>query len=766
MASKAQALINSGEIAEARALLVGFLKSSECDIQSDAVAGKIVELDQVLFNEALQAAQRLAENGQAADAIAAYQSLIQQYPETDYLREEIPTLKRQVFEQELAGISRLASTGQLDAAREAQLDLIKRYAADDDVDLDAIPDELKTLTGGSFGFWRAFKRFLFTTGMTLLEILAAGLIVFVAIKAVLSPLQEVPNISIEAFSTRGKDVASSLGQHFSNSILNRMQKLRHSFTGELNVMTGNVDAADLPSEISSVVPGNTDAWYSPVSWLKVLGHLYAWLTRKKIVTITGDLLVDADKALLAEVRLIRNGRIEAAETIRFDDFDDEREPITVDLEERFQRFAQIIAIWAVFAINRQRVPSRAVGGTLSWQAFALLQSALDANKDKRKKGSRLLYQKALSFDPDYRSPKINLGNLLLGSEPETALQYLERAREEARRDPWCYMQSSYYVASYNVIVIYARRAALSLNAAKIDLHSARMAISESEQLFGHINFARARIGNLSWSSTSADAFQYYLNRVQVTLGPLIAAMLSMEEFETGVAWLKDVQNANSPHALHLLNVACTNAVFATIARKLQKHAFNTYLDESVAYLRRSLKRDSKNIEAVRNNPVLGIVRELRADEISQLYTMYAIDVAPSPPAPTVRPLAGLTLIGSDYAGQLADHGIETHDQLLLACRDAGGRDALAQKLSVPKVLVMDWACAVDLIRINGLESEHLDLLRMANVSSITDLIQQQATVLASALHGYANAIGAEAPDSATLQRWITDARTHTLPSIT
>ncbi|MEM9173311.1 MAG: hypothetical protein AAGA84_11475, partial [Pseudomonadota bacterium] len=150
VASKAQALINSGEIAEARVLLVGFLKSSECDIQSDAVSGKIVELDQVLYDKALQAAQRLAENGQAADAIAAYQSLIQQYPETDYLREEIPKLKRQVFEQELTGISRLASTGQLDAARDAQLELIKRYAADDDVDLDAIPDELKTLTGGSF----------------------------------------------------------------------------------------------------------------------------------------------------------------------------------------------------------------------------------------------------------------------------------------------------------------------------------------------------------------------------------------------------------------------------------------------------------------------------------------------------------------------------------------------------------------------------------------------------------------------------------------
>ncbi len=117
-------------------------------------------------------------------------------------------------------------------------------------------------------------------------------------------------------------------------------------------------------------------------------------------------------------------------------------------------------------------------------------------------------------------------------------------------------------------------------------------------------------------------------------------------------------------------------------------------------------------------------------------------------------------IGPAYAAQLREAGVETSDELLERAGAKAGRDALAASTGISGKLLLEWANACDLMRINGIGAQFSDLLEAAGVDSAAELAQRNPANLA-ATFGELNAARAttrRAPSEAMVNDWIAQAR--------
>jgi predicted flap endonuclease-1-like 5' DNA nuclease len=83
-------------------------------------------------------------------------------------------------------------------------------------------------------------------------------------------------------------------------------------------------------------------------------------------------------------------------------------------------------------------------------------------------------------------------------------------------------------------------------------------------------------------------------------------------------------------------------------------------------------------------------------------------------------------IGPVYAGQLAEIGIRTPQQLLDQGATPQGRIEIADKSGISRHLILEWVNHVDLYRIKGVGSEYADLLEAAGVDTVVELAQRNA----------------------------------------
>lgn len=117
-------------------------------------------------------------------------------------------------------------------------------------------------------------------------------------------------------------------------------------------------------------------------------------------------------------------------------------------------------------------------------------------------------------------------------------------------------------------------------------------------------------------------------------------------------------------------------------------------------------------------------------------------------------------IGPAYAAQLREAGVETSDELLERAGPKAGRDAMAASTGISGKLLLAWANACDLMRINGIGAQFSDLLEAAGVDSAAELAQRNPANLA-ATFGELNAARAttrRAPSEAMVNDWIAQAR--------
>jgi predicted flap endonuclease-1-like 5' DNA nuclease len=128
-------------------------------------------------------------------------------------------------------------------------------------------------------------------------------------------------------------------------------------------------------------------------------------------------------------------------------------------------------------------------------------------------------------------------------------------------------------------------------------------------------------------------------------------------------------------------------------------------------------------------------------------------------------VADIEGIGAAYASQLQDAGINTSDQLLERAGPKAGRDALAASTGISGKLLLEWANACDLMRINGIGAQFSDLLEAAGVDSAAELAQRNPASLAATFAelNAARSTTRRAPTEAMASDWIAQAKA--LPKI-
>lgn len=117
-------------------------------------------------------------------------------------------------------------------------------------------------------------------------------------------------------------------------------------------------------------------------------------------------------------------------------------------------------------------------------------------------------------------------------------------------------------------------------------------------------------------------------------------------------------------------------------------------------------------------------------------------------------------IGPVLAEKLGAAGIDTTDQLLEMCCDAGGRKAVAAKTGLQEAQLLKFANMADLMRIKGVGGEYAELLEAAGVDTVSELKHRNATMLTTKLKEVNDAkkLTRALPAEKTVQGWIEQAR--------
>lgn len=96
-------------------------------------------------------------------------------------------------------------------------------------------------------------------------------------------------------------------------------------------------------------------------------------------------------------------------------------------------------------------------------------------------------------------------------------------------------------------------------------------------------------------------------------------------------------------------------------------------------------------------------------------------------------LSDIEGIGPAYAAKLAEAGLQTTAELLVAGGTPEGRASIAEKTGISESLVLEWVDHADLFRIKGVAGEYADLLEAAGVDTVVELSRRDAAHLEAKL---------------------------------
>jgi predicted flap endonuclease-1-like 5' DNA nuclease len=118
-------------------------------------------------------------------------------------------------------------------------------------------------------------------------------------------------------------------------------------------------------------------------------------------------------------------------------------------------------------------------------------------------------------------------------------------------------------------------------------------------------------------------------------------------------------------------------------------------------------------------------------------------------------------IGSVYAQQLSEIGVETTEDLLKEGATPAGRASLAERSGISKKLILRWVNHVDLFRIKGIGSEYAEILEAAGVDTVPELAQRNPENLHAKLVevNRAEARVRQLPAVDQIENWIHQAET-------
>ena len=118
-------------------------------------------------------------------------------------------------------------------------------------------------------------------------------------------------------------------------------------------------------------------------------------------------------------------------------------------------------------------------------------------------------------------------------------------------------------------------------------------------------------------------------------------------------------------------------------------------------------------------------------------------------------------IGAGQAAKLADAGIHTTDDLLMAGALPAGRARVASATGISPDSILGWVNRADLMRIPGVGAQYSDLLEAAGVDSPAELVQRNPANLATTFDEVVAArpgIVHRTPSESEVSGWIKDAK--------
>jgi tetratricopeptide (TPR) repeat protein len=650
----------------------------------------------------------------------------------------------------IAGARALAGYGLHDEARAAIQTQLKSDGAME------IPPDLQYLSGGKVPLWRSIRRDLEPWARPVLE-MAAAVLLLIVLLGLLARRFAKRTLTIEAFDS-GSVEDAHLGADFAaivRSHLNRMVQGSHG--GHIELVTGPIQTIDIPAEVEAAVPTASASWMSPLTWVRAIPALLNWLSPSRTVSLTGRLHKPGRRGPGITVQLVEGGRIFGSYTFWQYDFDAPSDPAPSGPGDGFQPLAEYVAIWLVFQLAKAFRSGIELLGTDDWRSYSYFRAGYMAEMQGRDEASKGLYIRALDRDAEFRGARVNLAAWFLRHRHwQQALEHLLRARDDclaadhADRDP------TLYSTIYN------------LAALKYELHDVREAKALTVDLLVRIDRTLARI-HAKKKGYGDPTLKRHLDIFRPVANVMLAGLLAELGEEGGVAIIQAEANVSSVILRLQYNLGCGYAILAQHEpQDMPEGAVRRThsLGESLKHLECAFQIDANTVAQAQGDRCFDFLRVTEAAKYQALIDAYG----PQPPqAPAAAPelaLAKLDVIGEQHAKALAVENIRAPHELLLRTLDPGSRRVLAAKLGITEQVVTLWAHAADLLRIVGLQPQHLTLLSRAGLHRLSELEIQNPAPLKALLDDLSAADGAiDPPDIAAVNAWVSDARTNTRPKV-
>jgi len=384
--------------------------------------------------------------------------------------------------------------------------------------------------------------------------------------------------------------------------------------------------------------------------------------------------------------------------------------------------------------------------TGSWESYALFRAGVAAENQGNYLSAKALYVRAQRLDPALSLARINLAGLarrdrknwqLAKSLYETAI--VERGKfKESRADN---DEQSYFSALFSL-------ASLAYDDPD---QSDEDACGYAEDLVIAIDAELAKVESFWQALWRREDFIRYLKFLRPAAIAMYGGLLiAINKVQDGKESIAEIENAAIYLPTLQYNLACAYSLLASNEQDKEPE----HLKKSLQYLKNGIWLGGVATSKARKDRALKHVRLKCKEEFDQIISN---DVKETKPAPSL-PLARLESIGMKNARKLAQVGIVRGVDLLLGATTSFQRETLASKIDVGTGSVLEWAQAMDLSRIIGLDFGDASILRRINVSSVADLAQSDPNSLRSDLEGWGKTSGeTRIPSLAMIKEWITDA---------
>lgn len=579
--------------------------------------------------------------------------------------------------------------------------------------------------GSSWGVaWAATRMFLVTWSQYLLEavavvIAAAFLVVFLLRRA------REPVLSIETFDADG--LSARIGPAFANAVQAALASLASDRSGSLEMRVDQpLYAQSIPAEVVQALPAS-------VSWVQAIPALLGRALTRRTLRVSGTLYSTSERAG-ATVRIVAGSKMKECASFRSTRAGKATADDDPVKDGAFFNLAEDVAIWILFTLRANDAEFKPLG-TSDWRAYHAFVQGVRSTGDEAKAH----YVQALQYDGDFHAARYNLALLASRTFYETTIPDLRRAcGAKIKHDPMTHFQARYTLAVRLFV-----------------LGELEEATRIAQRLVARVN----RMSRISLDPALRSYVAY--------LKPFATALAIGLEIKHTTKLVRvgelDTIRSSAVTPRTNLNLAAAYSLAAEVAYNAGNKAEAAKLICScLLCLDRALFMNRAVVGDAARNPALSFActSPLPIDGASASARFAAVVAKYAGPAPSrpASPLAELVAIGPVRAAQLEKEGITTLDSLILRCRTARDREALAAKLEIGSEAVKRWATTAELLTLVGVGIAEANLLNAAQIFGLADLAAGSPEALTLRLGDEAKTLAEPSPPTlANVQGWIVDA---------